>query len=215
MTSTKYIPTLDGNDLRLLGPWPKGDSAFVSVAALGHQHFRLDRDGARALRDALSSAIEERDAVEHPAPTRPTFAVGDRVEITYGHARWDGPGTVTEVYEASVFGPGYSVKSDASGLEGFFDLRDVIALPTPDYAALAATFKPGDTAMVSDNPGYNADGSGFVHSAFNGRAVNVIESGPDDNRLFGDEVVRVRLGEYGHTNSVHVAHLTRAIPDPA
>jgi hypothetical protein len=94
-------------------------------------------------------------------------------------------------------------------------LRDVInarfpedAEPAPDYAAMAAEFKPGDLALVSDNPGTNADGSGFVDDAFRGRAVNVAGAG------IVPEVVKVALGN-GISNYIHVAHLTKAKAVPA
>jgi hypothetical protein len=81
-----------------------------------------------------------------------------------------------------------------------------------DYAALAAKFKPGDLAIVSDNPGTEAEpGSGFVEDAFNGKAVNVVSAEDDpyaESDHFGPECVRVALGN-GDTNYIHVAHLTR------
>lgn len=85
-----------------------------------------------------------------------------------------------------------------------------------DYPAIAATFQPGDYALVSDNPGTKADGGGYVAPAFNGRAVTVVSREDADDVVFQDrdDLVPVTLG-YGAVNYIHPAHLTRAVAVPA
>ncbi|WP_405061937.1 hypothetical protein OG474_09850 [Kribbella sp. NBC_01505] len=216
------IPTLDADRiLGLIGPWPKKDSAYVTVVSTGRKHHRLDRDGARALRDALSAAIEERDAAEHPPePKIPShgYNVGDRVEV-FGYCdEWDGVGTVVNTdylsrYQSLLIAFD-GVRRAAFKQGGFGFGLEYVRPYTPDYAALAAEFKPGDTAIVSDNPGTKAEpGSAYVSPIFYGKAVNVIDH-PDLSGFHSRGQVLVALGN-GDTNFVHVAHLARAVAVPA
>lgn len=79
---------------------------------------------------------------------------------------------------------------------------------TPDYAAMAADFKPGDLAIVGDEPGTGAEaGSGYVSPAYAGQFVTVAGVNGD--------TVRVQLRGYHCAQDVHVAHLTRGKVVPA
>lgn len=152
-------------------------------------------------------------------PPEPAFSVGDRVEVFGRAARfgsrdgWDGPGRV--VAPGVETGGWVYIKPDAgphAGVTGVFNPNSVRRYH-PDYAAIAAQFKPGDLALVGDKPGVHADGRGWVDPAFRGKAVNVVA--PDsDASTFGSACVHVALGN-GDTNYVHVAHLTKAVAVPA
>lgn len=78
----------------------------------------------------------------------------------------------------------------------------------PDYAAMAAEFKPGDLAIVGDNPGTDAEpGNGYVAPEYAGAAVTVVT-------VYG-ELVTVRNHSHHCAQDVHVAHLTKAKAVPA
>lgn len=206
---------------------PAGKVAVVGAHEVGegwHDAF-VDREDAVRVRDALTNAIDAHDAREAAKTTEArraavaAFNVGDRVEVHGWNSNWDGPGTVTHVTPESRFP--LSVQSDAQPAmwSGGFSLEHVRHLPTPNYAAMAATFKPGDLAIVGDNPGTRADGSGFVEDYFHGATVNVLAHNEEADYWKdknADELVRVQAAAAAYeSNYIHVAHLTRAKAVPA
>ena len=151
-----------------------------------------------------------------PVPA-PEFKVGDRVELADNRGgMFDGEPLRVINPEHRSFGETFvRVRRESDGKEGSFYAHNLRALPAPDYAALAAEFKPGDFALVSDTPGFYADPAEPNCNDANrrklaGRAVNVVGPRGAHVRVFGTsadgEVV---------TCLVHVAHLTRAKAVPA
>jgi hypothetical protein len=142
-----------------------------------------------------------------PAPLESTCFV-DRDGDMWAELEDGTYAVVTERWDGSF------LPTVAGGVRPFESASSVYGIDpgTPDYAALAAKFKPGDLAIVSDNPGTEAEpGSGYVMDAFNGKAVSVVSAEDDPYNgadHFGPECVRVALGN-GDTNYIHVAHLTR------
>jgi hypothetical protein len=188
----------------------------------------LTPERATAIRDALNEYIRAEDgkgirpafkpsSVRHYTPSAPEFKPGDRVKVMvpnpFSRIRTGDVGTIAQMYP-SAHGTGrivYRVTLD-NGTEG---AAYGVEHYTPNYAALAAEFKPGDLAIVSDRPSTKADGSGYVSGAFKGKAVNVIAT--DSNAsYFGPECVRVQLGDDTcNAQYVHVTHLTKAKAVPA
>lgn len=192
---------------------PANPYGYVAIldAQNGNNHTSvgLTADDARDLAAELTACAGE----EEPAPE---FKVGDRVKVTainrYSRGAVGDVGTIRSVRRSGApparDGKSYGVCGD----DGTYISAYGVEHYTPDYAAKAATFKPGDLAIVSDNPGTEAEpGSGFVEDDFNGKAVNVVSAEDDpyaESDHFGPECVRVALGN-GDTNYVHAAHLTR------
>lgn len=168
---------------------------------------------ADAARD-LAARLTEWAGEEEPAPP-PEFKVGDRVEVSQGRGG-EFAGVPSRVV-GSYFKYGLlfvRIARESDGEEGGFlpeNLQHIAEPPTPDYTALAAEFKPGDLAIVGDNPGTSADGSGYVDPDYAGQAVKVSA----EPHTFGPECVRVvAFGRY-IGQAVHVAHLTKAKAVPA
>lgn len=185
-----------------------GDIVIIDTAPsdrLSGTMVELTRDVARDLAEKLTAWV----GVAPPAPA-PEFKVGDRVEIVNWDSRWDGPATVTDVWDASsLVGEGYSVHPDGAPRYrvGLFDPQHIRPY-APDYAALAAEFKPGDLAIVGDNPSTKPEpGGGHVSPEYAGKTVSVVEAAWHD-------AVRVQLHDR-RPQWIHVAHLTRAKAVPA
>jgi hypothetical protein len=256
-------------------PTTYGQGALLGVNSNTHGDgygVYLDRAGAFAVIARLTRYVEEMDEA-----ARPSFKVGDRVEVHGWSPVWDGaPATVTIAeYTRPHGGPYVRIRRDSDGATGGFYARNLRPLPAPSfkvgdrvrvvkavhaehthgmtgavgevyaepltfdgiphpyhvdldgdavaaaelesctYAEEAATFKPGDLAIVGDNPGVNADGTGYVDEEFRGATVTVLAH--DDVAEYWEnagELVHVRKGAT-LTNYIHVAHLTKAKAVPA
>ncbi|GAA0627613.1 hypothetical protein HPO96_37175 [Kribbella sandramycini] len=198
MSRFSHIDT-DGDRLRAYFD-DQDEEAVISAMHDGRSHMvALTKDAARDLAAKLT-------AWAGPAKPAPEFKVGDSVEVTSMHyPSWNGIGTIVNLWADG----GIDVRFDRDlDRQGTFSATDVSHY-TPNYAALAAEFKPGDLAIVGNNPGIGAQpGNGFVSAAYRGKAVNVL-------RVESDGVLVVAL--YGDPDGqyIHVAHLTKAKAVPA
>jgi hypothetical protein len=196
--SEKLIYTDEDGDVVVIGETYNGRQIFLTRSrGTGEEaEVYLTVESATAIRDALDEYIT--------AETAPKYAVGDRVEIHGWSSYWDGPATVVDPVRLYDGAPYIYVKTDA-GRTGAFDEPHVRPY-TPDYAAIAATFKPGDLAIVGDNPSLHekADGYGVRVDDFAGKTVTIVDEGHGNHTLY----VQTLGGD--DFQYIHVAHLTRA-----
>lgn len=115
------------------------------------------------------------------APTKTTYNVGDRVNVTHGTEYWDGPGTITDIYDDIVV-----VETDAGDTGGFkfSEVEHLMSEPEdPDQGTTPNTFLAG----------YNA---GFGHGYNMG-----YDEGHDDGRKDGYDI--------GFEDALDVAEIAR------
>lgn len=194
----------------------------------------LDRSGASAVITRLTRYVADLDEAarlqaREDRTTANSLALGTRVRISDNpmKTREGTPARYAEVFAGKVgvvdyrntFGMSFGrvgVRVDGIVTGEGHNTTDIHVssltvepLPAPDYAAQAASFKPGDLALVSDNPGICADGTGYVRPEFAGMAVNVVRRG-----VSSSECLIVALSN-GDQNTIHVAHITKAKAVPA